>query len=277
MKTTPLKKIATVLGAGSLLLGAVAAAPAASAATPAPAAATGPAATGPAATGPAATGPAATGPRAGARTALVAAWYQHFLGRDYSADAGSRYWIVRLRTEPYDQVLADFLRSPEYVTAQVTTYYQQFLGRGPDSGASYWTTGVEDGSFPLEWVEQNVLSSPEHVRYVTTSSGADARQAIQSYYGTILRRLPSPEETDYWASRLAGPLDASFLRLVREIWYTPEGVDQRTANHYSTLLDRTPSGGELAYWAPAEKASDIGVTIAIATSEEYRSNSLTGD
>lgn len=258
MKTTPLKKIATVLGAGSLLLGAVAAAPAALAATPSTAPA-------------AATAPAASGPAAGLRTSLVAAWYQQFLGRSAAADSGSTYWVARLGTEPYDAVLTDFLRSPEYVTGQVTAYYRQLLGRGPDSGASHWTTGVENGSFPLEWVEQNILGSTEYV-IRSVPAGSDAYRTVQSWYSVILGRQGSGGEVDYWATRLQ---TASPLQVVREIWYTPEAVGHRTAGHYSTLLDRSANGGELAYWAPAEKASDIGVVVAIATSGEYQQNALT--
>ena len=258
MNTTPVKKIATVLGAGSLLLGAVATAPAASAATPV--------------TTTTAVAPAASGPVGGARTSLVYSWYQQFLGRDASADPGSQYWIVRLRADPYDQVLADFLRSPEHVTRRITGYYQDYLGRALDSGASYWTTGVENGSFPLEWVEQNVLGSTEFV-IRSVPAGSDAYQTVQDWYSAILGRQARAGEVDYWATRLE---TASPLQVVREIWYTPEGVDHRTAVHYSTLLERTPSGGELAYWAPAERASDIGVITAIATSAEYQENSLTG-
>ena len=257
MKITPVKKIATVLGAGSLLLGAVAAAPAASAASPAAT--------------PAATAPAPGGPTAGTRTSLVAAWYQQFLGRSAATDAGSQYWIARLRTDPYDQVLAEFLRSPEYVTGQVTAYYRTYLGRGLDSGASYWTTGVENGAFPLEWVEQNVLGSTEFV-VRSVPAGSDAYQTVQDWYAAVLGRQARPGEVDYWATRLE---TASPLQVVREIWYTPEGVNHRTAVHYSTLLGRSANPGELSYWFNTEVSGDISVTISIATSDEYRENALT--
>lgn len=256
MNTTPVKKIATVLGAGSLLLGAVVMAPSATAATPA--------------TTVAAT-PDASGPTAGLRTSVVAAWYENFLGRSSAGDAGAQYWVVRLRTEPYDVVLGDLLRTREAATKQVTDLYQAFLGRGLDPGASYWVDGIVSGAFPAEWAEQNILGSTEYVRR-SAPGGGDAYRTVRSWYRAILGRDGNAGEIDYWAVQLE---DQSPLDVVRDIWFSPEGVSLRVATHYGDYLGRPANSGEVAYWSPAEVKSDIGVVIAIASSAEYQENALT--
>lgn len=260
MNSAPVKKIATVLGAGSLLLGAVVAAPGASAA-PAVAAVSAPLA-------------GDSSQAVGARTALVNAWFQQFLGRSALDDPASGYWVVRLRTEAPAAVLTDLLRTREHVVGEVAGYYQGYLGRGLDPGASYWVDGVVSGAFPLEWAEQNILASPEYLQQ-RVPVNADLDPVVQGWYADILGRQASPGEVGYWLGRLFST--GSLLEVVREIWYTSEGVGVRVASHYEDYLQRPADGGEVAYWSDAEVASDVGVVIAIAiaSSAEYREKTST--
>lgn len=260
VKTTPVQKIATVLGAGSLLIGGAALAPAASAAPPVLAAAAAPAAA-----------PSAVVPDVATRTSLVAAWYEQFLRR--SPDAGAKYWVVRLRTEAPAVVLADLLRTPEAVGIQVDDLYTVFLGRTTegDPGADYWYGGIQRGDFPAEWAEQNILASPEYISLHSTPDG-DAGPLVRAWYLAVLGRAANPGEQSYWAQQLSG---SSPLGVLREIWYSPEAVDLRVASHYRDYLSRAANSGEIGYWAPFEVASDVGVVIAIATSAEYQANSPT--
>lgn len=262
MNITPVKKIATVLGAGSLFLGAVALAPAASAAS-APAAVT----------APASTAPDASGPTAGLRTSVVAAWYENFLGRSSANDAGAQYWVARLRTEPYDKVLADLLRTPEAASNQVDQVYRGFLGRSiaGDRGAQGWVNGIVAGTFTSEWVEQNVLASSEYIAHHSTPDG-DAGPLVTSWYNDVLGRSPRGGEVDYWATRLE---NASPLTVLREIWFTPEAVGHRVSTTYGAYLKRTPAAFEVDYWRAAETRSSVGVVVAIASSTEYQNNALT--
>lgn len=253
MKSTRVKKLASTLGVGSLLLGgAVMAAPAASAA---PAVTT----TATASTSTAAESLQAAGPR----TALVSAWYRQFLFRDAAEDPGSQYWVVQLRTTPPAEVLAQILTSPEHVATTVEVYYLAYLDRSTsgDGGARYWIDGVLAGSFPLEWVEQNVLASPEYL----ARTGADGG-VVQAWYLDVLdRNVYRPGEIAYWQDRLR---QTSSLQVLRELWYSPEAVNGRVEFAYAISLGRAPNAGELAYWYGPEVDSDARVRIAIASSPE---------
>ena len=261
MRTAPVKKIATVLAAGSLLLGGAALAPAASAATPVTAAAA-----------PAAA-PAAVVPDAGTRTSLVTAWYEQFLGR--SPDAGAQYWVVRLRTETPGSVLIDLLRTPEAVGKQVGDLYTTFLGRTPegDPAADVWYGGIQRAEFPAEWAEQNILASAEYAARVSAPDPQRGPQlVVAQWYRDLLGREAGAGEVEYWSIQLE---DQSRLDVLRDIWYSPEAVNLRVASHYEDYLQRPADPAEISYWFDAEVVSDVAVVIAIASSAEYQANSPT--
>ncbi len=197
--------------------------------------------------------------------AVVAAWYEQFLGRSAADDGGSRYWVALLQANPADRVLARLLSTPEHASRQVAGYYTSYLGRPVDGGASYWTGGVTRGAFPLEWVQQNVLASGEFAA-ITSSGGGSAADTVSAWYATILGRLAGPGAAAYWAGRLR---TGSSLQVVREIWYSSEAVNLRVADHYETYLGRSGGPSELAYWFPREVASDDAVVLAFASSAEY--------
>ncbi len=205
--------------------------------------------------------------------AVVASWYQQFLGRSAADDGGSRYWVALLQADPADRVLARLLATPEHVQRQVAGYYTSYLGRTVDGGASYWTGGVTRGAFPLEWVAQNVLASGEFAA-TTSSGGGGAADTVSAWYATILGRLAGPGEAAYWAGRLR---TGSSLQVVREIWYSAEAVNLRVADHYETYLGRSGGASELAYWFPREVSSDDAVIVAFASSAEYLSDPPASD
>jgi len=113
--------------------------------------------------------------------ALVASWYQTYLGR--APDPGAAGWVTQLNQGvPADQILADILASDEFYgragsTPQgfVTLVYNDVVGRAPNPGElNYWagrfyTTDrpaiVEGilGRYPGVWVKPAAVAVPPPV------------------------------------------------------------------------------------------------------------------
>jgi hypothetical protein len=196
---------------------------------------------------------------------LVQSWYYDFLLRDDPAsDPGRQYWVDQLdRGVPREYVLGSIVRSTEYATVEVTIDYAYLLGRDLDPGADYWIDQTANHDMAWEWVEQNILASPE---FYAGGDTADDVAYVQALYEAILGRQPSNSETSYWLRRY---WQIGSLNVVREIWYTDEGVATRLRVNYSTLLDRSVDDHGAAYWGPKERASDITVQVALASTDEY--------
>lgn len=207
------------------------------------------------------TAPAASA--ADART-QVNLWYFDWLDRHAPDDPSSQHWVDQINggAKASDQVWA-IMHSAEFNNSTIDAYYEGYLGRSSAGGGStYWRQGVKSGAFPLEWVRQNVLASPEY-------QGKHRGTLIRAWYGDVLvaeDRTPSRGEVAYWEGRVrqVGALDA-----LRELWYSPEAVNDRITINYFFLLNREPSAGERAYWYPKTVESDINVSVLISSTEEY--------
>lgn len=196
---------------------------------------------------------------------LVQSWYQDFLDRDDPAsDPGRAYWVDMLdRGVSRQFVLGSILRSYEYANLEVSSYYNYFLGRAPDPGAWYWIDQTANHDMAWEWVAQNVLASQEYVRRYDYGSG---QGFVRMLYADVLGRSPSDGEIGYWANRWR---QVGSLTMVRELWYTDEGVRYRLYDHYWRLLLRGADAGGTSYWAPRERQSDITVQVELACTPEY--------
>ena len=200
---------------------------------------------------------------ASANDQIVQSWYFDFLLReDPASDPGRLYWVDQLdRGVSREYVLGSIVRSTEYASLQVALEYDALLGREPDPGANYWIDQTANHNMAWEWVEQNILASREFYAF-----GGNDEAYVQNLYSYILGRQPSAAEIDYWVryGRLVGA-----LRLVRDIWYTDEGVYTRLDGNYQALLLRPMDSAGAAYWGPREGQSDITVKVALASTDEY--------
>ncbi|MFQ1001655.1 DUF4214 domain-containing protein [Modestobacter sp. SSW1-42] len=197
---------------------------------------------------------------------LVQSWYYDFLYReDPASDPGRLYWVDQLdRGVSREYVLGSIVRSTEYASLQIGIDYDVLLGREPDPGANYWIDQTANHDMAWEWVEQNILASPEF--YPGGDTTADVEYVRALYYFILDGREPSGSEISYWLRRY---WQIGSLNVVREIWYTDEGVRTRLADNYEALLGRGVDGNGLAYWAPRERQSDITVQVALASTDEY--------
>jgi thermitase len=154
----------------------------------------------------------------------------------------------------------------------VASAYGLLLNRYPDTGAGYWANLLNNGAS----APGVVLGLEGSMEYLNNQ--------VNSMYKLYLGRNPDTGGEQYWVNFLqsGGTLEevAEGLTSSQEYYVLQGGTNQGfITGLYQEVLKRTPSTSELAGWETAMNngASQLDVSIAFLTSQEYRTDLVEND
>jgi hypothetical protein len=200
--------------------------------------------------------------------AFIRALYRETLFRDGRPDEVAFYTglIARGRLTRA-QAAFNFVNSPENRGNQVRAYYRDFLGREASQGeVDFYVEHLRGGGDEAR-VAQNFILSPEF------TGGHDDAQFTHTMYDTILGRIATPTEVDFYVTALDSG-ETTRPQVVLNFLYSPEGVGRVVRRDYLAYLGREPRDGEVAFWrSQVDGGATLGsVAVGVLGSDEFYAN-----
>ncbi len=208
-------------------------------------------------------------------TKLIEAAYEDFLHATEVTERDLRYWRESLAGTGYRStpLFAQLTKDDGFSRELIVALYQQLLRRdATDGDVSYWRPDVESQATTIADLAQGLMASREF----STVAGSGSAAFVTWAYRSVLDRLPSTRERDYWVGQLAA--GSSKGTVGRAIFDSAESRDRRSAALATRYLQRRLTRVETAYGRAVLGASggnDVALAIALAKLPEYRRTAQT--
>lgn len=193
----------------------------------------------------------------------------HDLLQRYPDNEGLYTW-GRLLAEgtPYGAVANSITGSDEYRTRLIRATYQRYLGRDAEpAGLANWLAQMRAG-WQIEGIQGGFLASDEfYARFGSTPAGW-----VGGLYQTVLGRVPSSSETQWWVAQIYGGVTRRDVAL--GFVYSTEHLTSVVDGYYVDLLRRHIDPSGQATWVGLIQYGhrDEEIVAAIISSNEYLSS-----
>jgi hypothetical protein len=192
----------------------------------------------------------------GSDTTFVINLYRNLLGRAPES-AGEAFWINLIEkntgsqstSDPTrrDQVVADFLNSPEYKAHLVTGLYETLLHRAPEtSGLQFWMSNLGSPGTPGDNTagngEESVLAGIVGSQEYYVLHGSTSTSWVAAVYEDLLGRAPDTSGAQLWMQQVTenpGSRDA----VAQEILSSPEAEHKLLDTFYPAADPSIPAPG----------------------------------
>lgn len=200
------------------------------------------------------------------RRCHVEALYPAFFSRSASA-ADATYWSQSLTSSSTSSVATSFAGTVEWKDRMVKDLFQQALGRTPTATElSTYSPQVSKNS-PLDPIAAAIFAKIR-TELVSTNSAY-----VTALYDAILDRVPTSGESSAMLADMTG--GATAADVAEDLWAGQESRNIRVQKLYQKVLNRVAEPAGEAYWAnELLTKNDVQLTISLASSSEFRTNSL---
>jgi hypothetical protein len=171
---------------------------------------------------------------------LVNALYNSFLDRP-PTNTESQTAVAALNTgATTQQLVANFMNSPEFAANVIRADYVRLLGRPPEAGAiASWTPLLTNGGTP-ETLAASILASDEFFK----AQGGTTSAWLNGVYNQTLNRPADNGGLTTWGNALKSGM--SRTAVVTMIMNSPEGMSNLVVQDYNQFLGRNPDATGLS-------------------------------